>query len=53
MSAEISSMIVGVEPAAQVQEAGLGEERRDVVVIVVGRERARAGRAAIRRGPRT
>ena len=41
---------LGVEPAAQVQEPGLGEERGDVGVIVVGRERARAGRAAIRRG---
>ena len=40
MSAEISCIDAGVEPAAQVQEPGLGEERRDVVVVVVGRERA-------------
>ena len=39
MSAEISFIAAGVEPAAQVQEAGLGQERRDVVVRVFRCER--------------
>ena len=40
MSALISSIVVGIEPAAQVQEPGFGEEVRDVVVVVVGGEGA-------------
>ena len=32
--------LLGIEPAAQVQEPGLGEEVRDLGVVVVGAERA-------------
>ena len=40
MSVLIAAICSGIEPAAEVQEPGFGEEVRDVGVVVLGAERA-------------